>query len=278
MKYMKKLSIVVFLLIVAAAPAACSDLAKRADILLKAHNEGQRIPVLSAQYPKMDVKTAYGVQKAYVEKRLVKEKILGFKAGLTSEAGQKKFGVDAPLAGVLFDSMKLAGDATVDKSMFNDLRIETEIGFVIGKSITQPLKDVTVLQDSIRAVMPVIELPDLGFADMKKLKGVDIIAANVAAAQFIVGQEREVKSQNLNAVTVTLSLDGKEVNLGKGTDALGDQWEAALWLVNTMLEQGYRMEPGNIIITGALGKMLPGKSGKYIADYGSFGKISFEIK
>jgi 2-keto-4-pentenoate hydratase len=124
----------------------------------------------------------------------------------------------------------------------------------------------------------VIELPDMGFADMKQLKGVDIIAANVAAKQFILGQEKAVEEVDLNAVMVSLSLDDQEVNTGKGKDALGDQWQAALWLVNTMIKQGWKLEPGYIVITGALGKMLPGKPGKYVADYGSFGKIAFEIK
>jgi 2-keto-4-pentenoate hydratase len=178
----------------------------------------------------------------------------------------------------LFESGKIVGDATIDKSRFHQLMLETEIGFVIGESITQPLKGVAELQEKIQAVMPVIELPDLGFADMKQLKGVDIIAANVAAKQFIVGQQRAVEGLDLNAVTVSLLLDGQEVNSGKGTDALGDQWQAALWLVNTMVDQGWALNPGHIVITGALGKMLPGKPGKYVADYGSFGKITFEIK
>ena len=40
-----------------------------ADILIKAHNESQRIPVLSIQYPELDVNTAYQVQNVYVEQR-----------------------------------------------------------------------------------------------------------------------------------------------------------------------------------------------------------------
>lgn len=213
-----------------------------------------------------------------MERQLSKEKIAGFKAGLTSEGGQRKFGVDAPLAGVLFESGKLMGDVTVDKEVFVQLMLETEIGFVIGKAISQPLKDVSELQHHVKAVMPVIELPDLGFADMKQLKGVDIIAANVAAKQFILGQEKAAEGVDLNAVMVSLYIDGREVNTGKGKDALGDQWQAALWLVNTMIKQGWELAPGYILITGALGKMLPGKPGKYVADYGSFGKITFEIK
>lgn len=278
MTYMKQLSIIVFVVFVFVASTSWAQVADLADSLIKAHDEGQPIPVLSIQYPAMDVKIAYEVQKAYVETRLSQEKIAGFKAGLTSEGGQKTFGVDAPLAGVLFESGKIVGDATIDKSRFHQLMLETEIGFVIGKSITRPLKDVTELQENVQSVMPVIELPDLGFADMKQLKGVDIIAANVAAKQFIVGQQRAVEGLDLNAVSVSLLLDGQEVNSGKGTDALGDQWQAALWLVNTMVDQGWALKPGHIVITGALGKMLPGKPGKYVADYGSFGKITFEIK
>ena len=280
MKYMKKWSsVVVLVLFVFVASAAWAQQAVDwADVLIKAHEEGQKIPVLSLQHPEMDVKMAYDVQKAYVKKRLTSEKIAGFKAGLTSEGGQKKFGVDAPLAGVLFESGKLAGEVTVDKALFNQLMLEVEIGFVLGKAITQPLKDVAELQESVQAVMPVIELPDLGFADMKQLKGIDIIAANVSAKQFIVGQEKPAEGTDLNAVTISLSLDGQEVNSGKGTDALGDQWNAALWLINTMIEQGWTMEPGHVVITGALGNMIPGKPGKYLADYGDFGKIVFEIK
>ena len=167
MKSMKKLSIVAFVLFVAVASTTWAQVVDLADVLIKAHDEGQPIPVLSLQHPAMDVEMAYGVQKAYVEKRLSKEKIAGFKAGLTSEGGQNMFGVDAPLAGVLFESGKLMGDVTVDKGMFTQLMLETEIGFVIGKAIPQSLKNMAELQQHIKAVMPVIELPDLGFADMK---------------------------------------------------------------------------------------------------------------
>jgi 2-keto-4-pentenoate hydratase len=156
--------------------------------------------------------------------------------------------------------------------------IETEIGFIVGKAITQPLKDVSELQDSIQSIVPVIELPDLGFEDLKKVKAVDIIASNVSASRFIVGQEKELDNIDLNKTTVTLALDGQTINQGKGADALADQWKTALWLVNAIAKQGWEIEPGQILITGVLGKMIPGKQGKYIADYGTLGKIFFEIR
>ncbi len=249
-----------------------------APLLIKAHSEGRCIPVLSYRYPDADEETAYKVQKAVVEKRLLEDKSAGFKAGLTSKGAQKRFGINGPVSGVLFASGQYTGSPVIPLSKFKDPRIETEIGFVIRKPITQPLKDTTALRKYIRAVMPVIELPDLCFEEPQKLTALDIIAANISAVGFIKGKEKDVTGLNLNHISVTLYRDGKEVNRGKGSDALGDQWKAALWLVNTVVNQGWTIEPGQIIITGALGKMIPGKPGYYTADYGDFGTINFKIK
>lgn len=249
-----------------------------ADVLLQADKNNQLIPVLSVNNELRDTKAAYRIQKEYVEKKLATDKLAGFKAGLTSKGGQKKFGVNEPVAGILFASGQLSDDAIVDSKQFHRLMLETEIGFVIGTKITEKISDISTLQKSIQSVMPVIELPDLGFADMKNLKGVDIIAANVAAKQFIVGQPKAATDIDLNTVTVSLNHQDTVINQGKGTDASGNQWEALRWLVNTMIEQGWTIEPGQILITGALGKMHLGKQGKYIADYGDFGKLTFEIK
>ncbi len=267
-------------LMIWASIAFASDLniSNLSDLLMKAQKEDLLIPLLSDQYPELDVETAYRVQKAYVLRRLADDQIAGFKAGLTSSEIQKKFGVTFPVSGVLFASGKKLNSPIIDKSMFNVPMIETEIGFLVGKPIKHPLKDVSELRSSIKAVMPVIELPDIGFTDLKNLKAVDIIAANVSSSQFIVGNEKDAMSLDLNNITVTLSLNGQVVNQGKGSDALGDQWNAALWLVNAITKQGWKIEPGYILITGVLGKMIPGKEGKYAADFGSLRRISFEIK
>jgi len=249
-----------------------------ADVILQAYQTCKPLPVLSTQHPELDVPMAYAIQKAYVGKLLAGDKIVGFKAGLTSQAGQQRFGVNAPVAGVLLASGKLADGATVDRTRFVALMLETEIGYVIGKPITKPLATAAELYAAIQSVLPVIELPDLGFADMAHLKGVDIIAANVSAKQMIVGREQPTTGLDLNTVTVTLTWDGQKINKGQGTDVLGDQDRAALWLINTMIAQEWTLEPGQVIITGALGNMLPGKPGNYVADYGDFGKITFTIK
>ena len=267
-----------FLLVLIEVPGATGGERECAEILIKAHREGRPIPILSTQFPEMGVGEAYAVQKDYVSLRLGDDRIAGFKAGLTTRAVQEKFGIDAPVSGVLFESGRKGNQAVVDSSEFRRLVLETEIGFVVGQEISGPLTEVQELKSRIQEVFPAIELPDLGFADMKQLKGVDIIAANVSSKQFIAGAVRNVADLDLNAIEVSLTRDGELVNQGRGSDALGDQWQAALWLVNTLTSQGYRLSPGQIIITGALGRVTPGQPGKYVADYGDFGKVTFEIR
>jgi 2-keto-4-pentenoate hydratase len=270
------LSLGIFLSLCFTTPA-WAGVSEMVDSLVWTFSSGQAVAVLSQANPDLDVQTAYQVQKGYVQKRVATDKVAGFKAGLTTEGAQKAFGVDFPLSGILYDSGKLEGSPVVDGKAFRGMGIETEIGFVIGQSINRPVRDVEELQQKVSAVMPAIEMPDWRFPT-PKVKGVDLIAANVNAAKFIAGTPRPHQGVNLNQVNVSLSYNGQVLYQGKGAEALGDQWKAALWLVNSVVEQGYKVEPGHILITGALGKLIPGKPGQYVADYGDFGKISFEVK
>ncbi len=261
--------------VTSALPANISELA---EILTRAQKENHSIPVLSYRYPELDVESAYLVQKSYVQRRLENDHVAGFKAGLTSKETQKRFGVNFPVAGVLLYSGKKMSGSIIVGSLFKMLVIETEIGFVVGKTIAHPLKEVSELRDRIHSITPVVELPDLSFEDLKKVKAVDIIASNVSAAELIVGQENDLDTIDLDNTSLTLTLDGKVINEGKGSDALWGQWETALWLVNAVVKQGWKIEPGQILITGVLGKMIPGKQGRYIADYGTLGKVLFVVK
>ena len=274
----KKFILCVFLLWAGFVNAAFADESQMAGLLIKAEASGRPIPLLSALHPDMDAKLAYKVQQVYVDTRLKTEALAGFKAGLTSTGAQKKFKVDQPLVGALFKSGQLMPGRAVLRSDFHRPMIETEIGFILDDVLTAKVSDIPALKQHIKAVMPVIELPDLGFADMKSLKGVDIIAANVSSKYFIPGVALSPDMVELNHVTVTLSLDGQIVNQGAGKDAMGDQWEAALWMVNTLISQGRTLEQGQILITGALGKMMPGKPGQYKADFGSLGTVEFQLR
>lgn len=259
-----------------AALAAPADLAIQ---LVRAEYERLPIPILTQTDPAMTVETAYRVQKEYVAMKLAGgDRVAGYKGGLTAGGVQKRFGMNVPVTGILLESGWLSGSPVLDRSRFGALMLETEIALVLNEPVTEILPDIASLKRKIRTMAPAIEVPDLGFADMKKLKAPDLVAANVSARQYIIGREVEVSRFDINAIQVALFHNGTRINLGQGDDALGDQWNAALWLVNSMIDQGYKLESGQILLTGALGAMLPGKPGSYVADFGSFGRIDFEVR
>lgn len=237
------------------------------------------IPLPSTQMPDLTLSQAYAVQRELATALMAKgDAVRGFKAALTSPVGQKQFGMDQPLLAPLFTSGERAPDAEINAKLFVRLFIETEIGYVAGKKIDKPVRDVDELKTMISEVFPAVELPDIRFETMKGIKGPDIVADAIGSAQYIVGKRFPADQVDVSQVQVTLKYKGEVVNQGKAADVMGDQWLTLLWLVNGAIAQGWTIEPGQIFITGAMGRMLPGKPGTYQGDWGPLGTLSWKVK
>lgn len=251
---------------------------KEAEIIFEAEREKGPIPLTTIGNPELTLEGAYEIQTEYVRLKLGNDRTAGYKAGLTSRGAQEKFGVSTPVTGVLFSSGMYMNSPSVDGSKLRSPVIETEIGFVVGKPIEEKIADAGRLMDHISAIMPVVEIPETGFGDMKKLKAEDIVAANVGSAAFIAGAQKPLANDDLDGLTVELVSGGETLNQGRGQDAMGGQLQALLWLVNSVLDNGWKIDKGNILITGALGKVVPANPGRYEARYTGLGNISFYIK
>ena len=103
-----------------------------------------------------------------------------------------------------------------------------------------------------------------------------LIAVNSAAAAFVPGEATEWDS-DLDNISVVMSRNNERLTEGRATDAMGGQINALCWLINKVLKYGYVLEPGHLLMTGALGGPQAGLAGRYLGDYGSFGRIEFEF-
>lgn len=253
------------------------------DQIYQANLEGKPALTLGASHPQLTIKDAYRVQKRFVERRLKRDRIVGFKGGLTGPGAAQKFGLQEPVVGVLFASQKLYAENESGKAPvlsltdYHVMMLETEFGFVFNEAIREPVADITALKKTIRGIVPAIEVPDLGFDDRSKLRGFDVIANDVVPKKFILGEGKDA-AQDIDKLTVTLSCSEHLVNEGKGSDAMHGQWRAALWLTNKIIAMGYEIQPGQVLITGALGKMVPAQPCNFNADFGFMGKINFEVR
>lgn len=247
-------------------------LAKR---LFDAHEKGLAIPTLSQEVT-LDMAAAYAVQTAYIRTCLTKDKIAGFKAGLTSQDAQAHVGINRAMVGVLLKSGDLSNQSSIPLKKFKQLIVETELGFITNRSIKRPITTIAELQSYIEKIVPVIELADVGF-DKSPVLATDLVAANAAAAAYIYRKDLNWYGQDVNSITVSLSRNGKILNQGHGDDAFGDQWEALRWLVNQVIANGWSIEKGSLLITGALGGMVPGVPGHYRAQFNDEAILAFDL-
>lgn len=250
-----------------------------------AWSNGDPLPHISNKIASVTDQQAAIAQRMFVHHRLKANSnvpISGFKAGLTSVAGQKKFNVSGPISGVLFASGKIDNGGTVSLADYRKLMLETEIGFVLGQDIDTPVKNIQQLKNKVSGILPVIEMPDLALADLKKITGQDIVASNAIASQYLLGTAINMPvSFSLNKIKTSfvhsVESNNTSVNQGSGNDALGDQWQALLWIVNERLASGHHLRKGQFLITGALGKMIPAQVGVYQADFGALGQLTFTV-
>lgn len=239
---------------------------------------GQALPLASRLMPGLTLAQAYGVQVALMAVfRSHEDQVAGYKAGLTSRAAQQRFGAKGPALGVLLASMRRYN--AVKRSDYYRLALEVEVGYLLGKPISQPVTHRTV-RPYVLGIAPAVETRDLAFADLKAVTLPDLVASNVTCRGFILGKTVRADQVDPDAVSGQLLRGGQALGPAvSGKAALGSQWEALAWTVNQALALYGPLGEGSVIITGSLGPMFPGEPGEYRAVFsGGLGEVAFSVK
>jgi len=258
-----------------AVGASCTEVAQKIEAAFFAATP---FPYASQEIEGLTVDQAYEIQAEITKLRAAKgDMVMGYKNGLSSKKVQIKFGVDGPIVAPLYKST-FRWPGVLYMKNYVRMFVEPEIGYRLKREITTPIEDIESLKKAVDIVFPAIEVPDIGFTDLKQATGTDIIAINSAEKKILVGKAVGVRAYDLDAVTVKLFHNGQEITSGVGSNAPGGQWEALKWTVNAALAKGGKVKAGDAFITGILVKLMAGKPGTYRADYGDFGSIEFEVK
>jgi 2-keto-4-pentenoate hydratase len=237
-------------------------LADRLDNAWKTHTP---IPPLTETEGITDVKIAYDIQNYWTNMRLARgEKIVGRKIGLTSKAIQQQLGVGEPDYGTLWQSSFYPardGKVTIPAGDFLQPRIEGEVAFLISKPLREPGITPEQILDATEACAMGIEIVASRIADWK-IKLVDTIADNASYGGFTLGPwDPQMRDSDLGTLVMTIHHNGVQAAEGIGSAALGHPATSTAWLANKLLEFGVFLEPGDIVISGGITKMLPVKAG-----------------
>ena len=198
-------------------------------------------------------------------------KVVGYKAGLTNPAVQKRFNTDKPVWGKLYQGMvQPSGYATPAAFGARPLFEADMLVRVKDAAIHQARTPYEVLQH-IDQVIPFIELPDLMVQAPPQLNGAGVGAINVGSRLGVAGQpiavpatrgERYVLLDALERMTVQLAdASGALLASGKGSDILGQPLNAVVWLAQALQQEGITLQPGDLVSLGSFSPLLPPRPG-----------------
>ena len=198
-------------------------------------------------------------------------KVVGYKAGLTNPAVQKRFNTDRPVWGKLYEGMVLANGAAVPATFGARPLYEADMLVRVKSASINHARTPMEVLESIDQVIPFIELPDLMVQAPPKLNGAGVTAINVGARLGVAGTpiavpvtrgERYAMLDALRDMQVTLT-DGSGYLLGggKGSDVLEHPLNAVVWLAEALQKENITLKPGDLLSLGSFSPLLPPKPG-----------------
>ena len=194
--------------------------------------------------------------------------VVGYKAGLTNTAVQKRFNYFAPVRGTLFEKMIVRDGAVVPAQFGARPLYEADLVVAVrGSEIHNARTPLEVLQH-VTAIHPFIELPDLVLEDPSKINGPALTFVNVGARMGVLGAAIPVRSADpaiveaLRTMTVRLlDANGKELDSAKGTAILDHPLNAVVWLAADLKRSGITLKQGDLLSLGSFSRLLPPKPG-----------------
>ncbi|RKN12817.1 2-keto-4-pentenoate hydratase [Streptomyces radicis] len=206
---------------------------------------------------------AYGVQQHNIGLALATdgEAVVGRKIGLTSPAVQRQLGVDQPDYGTLLRSMRVDAGGTIAPSRTLQPKVEAEVAFELAHGIDAVPAAPAGLLPAVARAMPAIEIVDSRVADWD-IGIVDTIADNASSGLFVLGDgELTLDETSLTDVSMLLRRHDDTVSHGRGADCLGGPLISLMWLARAMIDLGTPLRRGDVVLSGALGPMVPASPG-----------------
>jgi 2-keto-4-pentenoate hydratase len=258
------------------APAPGTAAAQALDRLAGARGAGQPCAPVRTLLPPGDIAAAYAVQSAWVAAQVeASDRVIGRKIGLTNPAVQAQLGVDQPDFGTLLASMDCPPRVPVDTGRLLQPRIEAEIAFVLARDLDIADPGVDDVLAATGAVVAALEIVDSRVAGWD-ISIVDTVADNASAGLFTLGEERRPPGGlDLAACPMRMWRGEQEVSSGTGAACLGHPAAAVAWLAATARSYGVPLRAGEIVLSGALGGMIPVAAGdRFTAEIGGLGSVT----
>jgi 2-keto-4-pentenoate hydratase len=254
-------------------------LANLADSLWRAEADRAPISPITDGWPDLSMTDAYAIQTRNVDRRVADGAVIrGHKVGLTSRASQELLGVHEPNFGVLLDDMFIDEGDDVELDILIQPRVESEIAFIMAEDLAGPGVTTTQALAAVGGVLPAIEVVDSRISDWR-IRLADTIADNASSARAVVGARiTPVAGLDLRLLGVLFSRNGAPIDSGAGAAVLGNPARCVAWLANQLGALGGGLRRGDVVLAGALHRMVPVRPGDFFqAQFAHLGTVTAQF-
>ena len=232
------------------------------DELYTALTTGEVLAPLTERHPDITIEDAYHIQQRMLARRLAAgETVIGKKIGVTSKAVMTMLGVHQPDFGWLTDGMVFNEGESIPMETLIQPKAEGEIAFVLKSDLQGPGVTAADVLRATEGVMACFEIVDSRIRDWK-IRIQDTVADNASCGVFVLG-DRMVDPREVDLATcgMVLEKNGEIVVTGAGAATLAHPVNAVVWLVNMLGTLGIGLKAGEVVLSGALGAMVPVSAG-----------------
>lgn len=232
------------------------------DALYDALVQCQVVDPPTSRHPDITIEDAYRIQQRLNARRLAAgERIIGKKIGVTSQAVMGMLGVDQPDFGMLTDAMVYNEGEAVPAARLIQPKAEGEIAFLLKRDLQGPGVTAADVLAATEGVMACFEIVDSRIRDWK-IRIQDTVADNASCGVFVLGDRLvDPKAVDLHTCGMVLEKNGEVAVTGAGAATMGSPLTAVAWLANTLGRMGVALQAGEVILSGALGAMVPVQRG-----------------
>jgi 2-keto-4-pentenoate hydratase len=252
------------------------------ELLAQARIKHKRLPELPAAIRPKAPAEAYEVQDHLVDQLLAHYGggVIGYKVACTNVTAQRQLHVDAPFCGRLLSAFFFESPARVEAAKFFMRVVEAEFAFEMARDLPPSAtpRSRQEIAAAVKGVIPAIEIVDSRFDDWTTIGAPSLIADNACNAAWVKGQlVTDWQTIDLAAQAVRVTVNGKLLREGTGSNVLGHPLNALEWLVNNLSARGLGLKAGQYITTGVTTEVYMAERGDRItADFGPVGAVDLE--
>ena len=199
---------------------------------------------------------AYDIQKrvtAVLLRRQPGRHIAGYKIAFNRPASLDYYGLSEPCYAPLFSDQLHARQASFRFVDFRDPVIEPEIAIRLSATLAGH-EDASGVEAAIGALLPAIEIMDVRGAFSRDPSAAAAVAQRIHSEGAVIGVAENLPTLDIAAVVARLQVDGEMQGEATGA-APQTPTEALRWLSRRLAADGWPLEAGMIVLTGA---HLPG--------------------